>query len=166
MSNKKKILLVDDEEEIVNLLETVLLKEGFNKIFKAYTGNDAVKCCKENKPDIIILDIMLPDIDGYEVCRRLKQNNLTKIDKLVLQIGELSSMIPKYIEACYPAAVDGTLLQETELKIEVLPGNAICLRCNKVFNLIENSNKCPKCGSKEWELLSGKEFMIKEIIAC
>lgn len=95
-----------------------------------------------------------------------KKNGLTKIDTLVLQIGELSSMVPRYIEACYPAAVDGTLLQETKLKIEVLPGNAICKKCSKVFNLIENSSKCPNCASSNWELLSGKEFMIKEIIAC
>jgi hydrogenase nickel incorporation protein HypA/HybF len=95
-----------------------------------------------------------------------KKNGLTKIDTLVLQIGELSSMIPKYIEACYPAAVDGTLMQETKLKIEILPGNAICKKCNKVFNLIQNSSKCPNCESKEWEILGGKEFMIKEIIAC
>jgi hydrogenase nickel incorporation protein HypA/HybF len=91
---------------------------------------------------------------------------LLKIDTLVLQIGELSSMIPGYIEACYPAAVEGTLLKETKLKIEILPGNAICKECNKVFNVIENNSKCPNCGSKGWELLSGKEFMIKEIVAC
>lgn len=95
-----------------------------------------------------------------------KENGLSKIDTLVLQIGELSSMIPKYIEACYPAAVDGTLLQETKLKIEILPGNAICQRCNRVFNLLENDYKCFDCGSANWDLLSGKEFMIKEIIAC
>lgn len=96
----------------------------------------------------------------------VKQNGLTKIDTLVLQIGELSSMIPKYIEACYPAAVDGTMLQETKLKIEILPGNALCKKCNEVFNLIENRSKCPGCGSEDWELLCGKEFIIKEIIAC
>lgn len=95
-----------------------------------------------------------------------KKNGLTKIDTLVLQIGELSSMIPRYIEACYPAAVDGTLLQETKLKIETLPGNGICQKCNKVFNLLGNDQQCPHCGNKDWELLSGKEFMIKEIIAC
>jgi len=95
-----------------------------------------------------------------------RENGLTKIDTVVLQIGELSSMIPRYIEACYPAAVEGTLLQDTKLKIEILPGNGICKECNKAFNLIENKNKCPRCGSKHWELLCGKEFMIKEIIAC
>jgi hydrogenase nickel incorporation protein HypA/HybF len=95
-----------------------------------------------------------------------KKNALTKIDTLVLQIGELSSMIPRYIEACYPAAVDGTILQDTRLKIEILPGNAICKKCNKVFNLIENHSKCPTCEGEDWEVLCGKEFMIKEIIAC
>jgi hydrogenase nickel incorporation protein HypA/HybF len=95
-----------------------------------------------------------------------EKNRLTKIDTLVLQIGELSSVIPRYVEACYPAAVEGTILQETKLKIEILPGNGICKDCNKVFNLIENKNKCPICGSGHWEVLCGKEFMIKEIVAC
>jgi hydrogenase nickel incorporation protein HypA/HybF len=95
-----------------------------------------------------------------------RKNGVTKVETLVLQIGELSSTIPRYVEACYPAAVEGTLLQDTILKIEVMPGNGMCKECNKVFNLIANSNTCPKCGSNHWELLSGKEFMIKEIVAC
>lgn len=95
-----------------------------------------------------------------------RENGVTKIEKLVLQIGELSPMIPRYIEACYPAAVDGTSLENTKLEIEIMPGNGICKECNKVFNLIENNNTCPKCGSKHWEILCGKEFFIKEIVAC
>ncbi|WMJ24093.1 hydrogenase maturation nickel metallochaperone HypA [Paludicola sp. MB14-C6] len=106
----------------------------------------------------------------FEVAKTVEkiavQNQLTKIDTIVLQIGELSSMIPKYIEECYPAAVDGTLLQDTKLEIEILPGNALCKECNKVFNLKENKGICPCCNHKNWELLSGKEFLIKEIIAC
>lgn len=94
------------------------------------------------------------------------EQQLTKIDTLILQIGELSSMIPRYIEQCYPAAVDGTLLKDTKLKIEIMPGNGICKECHKVFNIIENESTCPVCGSESWELLCGKEFMIKEIIAC
>ena len=47
-----------------------------------------------------------------------KKNGVTKVQMIVLQIGELSPMIPKYVEACYPAAVDGTSLQDTELKID------------------------------------------------
>jgi hydrogenase nickel incorporation protein HypA/HybF len=110
------------------------------------------------------LGVLIQVIDTVENFARM--NGVTKIQTLVLQIGELSSTIPSYIEACYPAAVDGTLLQDTELKIEILPGNAICKKCNKVFNLIENHSKCPKCGGKDWEILCGKEFMIKEMVAC
>lgn len=95
-----------------------------------------------------------------------ERNGITKIQMLVLQIGELSSMIPRYLEACYPAAVEGTMLKDAELKIEILPGNGICKKCNKVFNLMENKSKCPSCGSTHWEILCGKEFMIKEIIGC
>lgn len=75
----KKILLVDDEVDILNLLEAVLLKENFEKIYKATCGHEAIEICKEIKPDIIILDIMMPDIDGFEVCRRLRQITLVPI---------------------------------------------------------------------------------------
>ncbi|WP_332841592.1 MULTISPECIES: hydrogenase maturation nickel metallochaperone HypA [Paraclostridium] len=98
--------------------------------------------------------------------RVVLEQNLNKVDTVVLQIGELSSMIPKYIRECYPAAVDGTMLHDTKLEIEILPGNGICKECSKVFNLIENNRKCPNCNSTEWEILGGKEFFIKEIIAC
>ncbi len=94
------------------------------------------------------------------------KNKVTTIDTLILQIGELSSMIPRYVEACYPAAVEGTILANTKLKIEILPGNALCKKCNKVFNLIEHQKICPNCQSDDWEIISGKEFFIKEIIAC
>ncbi len=94
-----------------------------------------------------------------------KENDIEKIQTLVLQIGELSSMIPEYVEACYPAAVDGTMLEGTELEIEILPGNALCKVCNETFNVLENEGKCPKCKERNLELLGGQEFLIKEIVA-
>lgn len=94
------------------------------------------------------------------------ENGLTRIDTVVLQIGELSGVVPRYIEACYPAAVNGTSLQETKLQIEILPGNAVCNKCSKVFNLLQNDYKCPSCGENDYEILCGKEFVIKEILAC
>jgi hydrogenase nickel incorporation protein HypA/HybF len=94
------------------------------------------------------------------------ERGVTKIDTLVLQIGELSPIIPHYVHAVYPAAVDGTLLQDTKLEIEILPGNALCKNCRKVFNVLEHKGICPLCSGKDTELLGGKEFYIKEIIAC
>ncbi len=95
-----------------------------------------------------------------------RRNGLTKVDTLVLQIGELSAIIPSYVESCFPAAVDGTLLQDTKLRIEVTSGNAVCKDCGDVFNVIRDKKRCPSCGGGSWELQSGKEFIIKEIIAC
>jgi hydrogenase nickel incorporation protein HypA/HybF len=95
----------------------------------------------------------------------VREKGLTQVETVVLQIGELSSIVPKYIEACYPAAVDGTMLRESRLKIETLPGNAICEKCGKVFNLIQQGGSCPACGERDWRLLGGKEFVLKEIIA-
>ena len=70
------------------------------------------------------------------------------------------------LEGFDPAAVDGTMLEQTELEIEVLPGNGLCKSCGKVFNLREHERTCPRCGARSWELLGGKEFNIKEILAC
>lgn len=67
-----KILLVDDERDIVELLEEVLRQEGFQNIQKAYTGTEAIKACRELHPDVVVLDIMLPDIDGLEVCKQIR----------------------------------------------------------------------------------------------
>ncbi|BAK98878.1 OmpR family two-component response regulator [Oscillibacter valericigenes Sjm18-20] len=69
----KKILVVDDEKDITDLIEDVLDKDGFRKVLKAYTGLDAIKMSRELLPDAIILDIMLPDIDGIEVCKKIRE---------------------------------------------------------------------------------------------
>lgn len=74
-----KILLVDDEKDIVNLLEDALNQDNFKDIQKAYTGMDAIRICKEYQPDVVILDIMLPDIDGIEVCKKIREFSFCSI---------------------------------------------------------------------------------------
>jgi len=75
----KKILLVDDEVDILNLLEAVLIKENFTNIYKAASGNEAIAMTQAVQPDIIVLDIMLPDMDGFQVCRMLREITLVPI---------------------------------------------------------------------------------------
>lgn len=70
---EKKVLLVDDEKGIIDLLEDVLRKDGFKNIIKAYTGLRAIDLCKVHNPEVVILDIMLPDIDGIEVCKKIRE---------------------------------------------------------------------------------------------
>ena len=68
-----RIMIVDDEPDILALLEKALNIEGFYNITTAADGLTAVDTCKKICPDMIILDVMLPDMDGYEVCRRIRQ---------------------------------------------------------------------------------------------
>lgn len=68
-----KIVIVDDEPDILALLEKALNIEGFSNITKISDGPAAVTTCKTVNPDIIILDVMLPGIDGYEVCKQIRQ---------------------------------------------------------------------------------------------
>ncbi|GJQ63276.1 MAG: DNA-binding response regulator [Melioribacteraceae bacterium] len=69
---KSKILLVDDEKDIVEFLQYNLIQEGFD-VITAFDGVEALDKVKE-KPDLIILDVMMPKMDGYEVCSRLREN--------------------------------------------------------------------------------------------
>lgn len=68
-----KIMIVDDEPDILVLLEKALNMEGFSDIVKCGNGLTAVDACQKLLPDLMILDVMLPDIDGYEVCRQIRQ---------------------------------------------------------------------------------------------
>lgn len=68
---KKTILVVDDEKMIINLLKHNLEKEGYN-VLEAYDGLEAIDVAASKKPDLILLDIMLPKLDGLSVCKRIK----------------------------------------------------------------------------------------------
>ncbi len=72
-----KILVVDDEKHIVELIKFNLERDGF-QVITAYDGEEAVKQARSGDPDLIILDIMLPVMDGLEVCRQLKQDKETR----------------------------------------------------------------------------------------
>lgn len=67
----KKIFLLDDENEIIKMIESALRKDGFSKIFSANTIKDAGKIVKKVNPDILILDVMLPDGDGFEFMKKI-----------------------------------------------------------------------------------------------
>ena len=70
--SKKKIVLVDDEVDILDFLGYNLEKEGF-KVTTFNTGEEILKAVNDISPDLIILDIMMPGLDGVEVCKRLRE---------------------------------------------------------------------------------------------
>lgn len=75
--DKPTILVVDDEEDIVELVELNLTREGY-KVLACGTGEQALEMAGSKRPDLLILDLMLPGIDGLEVCRRLKSQPKTE----------------------------------------------------------------------------------------
>ena len=73
----KKILIVDDDPYILMSLDFLMKKNKF-EVFVARNGNEAIEQIKTNQPDLILLDIMMPDVDGYEICIKVKSDNKTK----------------------------------------------------------------------------------------
>lgn len=78
MVNKQKILIVDDDENIAELISLYLTKECFETLI-VYDGESALESVKTFQPNLILLDLMLPGIDGYQVCREVRANSATPI---------------------------------------------------------------------------------------
>ncbi len=72
--NQAKILIVEDERHINRLIELILIQAGFHNIKKAYDGFEALNVIKNDKPDLVLLDVMLPNIDGFSICKQIKNN--------------------------------------------------------------------------------------------
>ena len=94
-----------------------------------------------------------------------KEQALTEVSSIVLQIGEMSDVVPKYIEHAWQTAKASTDYENTTLSLEIVPAVARCLDCNFENSVKEFDFCCPKCNSQNLKIISGKEFLIKEIIA-
>lgn len=81
--NKKRILLVDDEKDMVFVLKLHLEAEGYD-VLTAFDGQEALQKARQDQPDLIILDVMLPKLDGYKVCRMLKFDRKYKAIPVVM----------------------------------------------------------------------------------
>jgi len=88
----RKILIVDDEKNIVDILKFNLKKEGFETI-EAYDGEQALELALNEKPDLILLDVMLPKMDGFAVCRTLRQTTSTPILMLTAREEEVDKVL-------------------------------------------------------------------------
>ncbi|MEK5240504.1 response regulator transcription factor [Paenibacillus sp. FSL L8-0470] len=90
--NQSKILIVDDESSILKLLKTVLNKEGFPLIDTATTGEQAILACQTTKYDLILLDVMLPKQNGFEICPWIRQTTDAPILFLTARIGDFDKL--------------------------------------------------------------------------
>ncbi len=85
------ILIVDDEKEITDLLELYLKNEGY-KVYKFYEAKDVIKCVEENEIDLAILDVMLPDKDGFLLCRELREKWYFPIIMLTAKVADMDKI--------------------------------------------------------------------------
>ncbi len=77
MIKETRILLIDDHQTVFRLLEAIVRIKGY-KLLYAESGQQGIVMARQEKPDLVLLDVMMPDIDGFKVCQYLKENDSTK----------------------------------------------------------------------------------------
>lgn len=92
-------------------------------------------------------------------------NGAYDIREVVVDCGELSLVIPKYLEELYPVVAKNSILKDAKLTVNIVPGLAECDNCDEIFNVVEYKGYCPNCGSFEKTILCGKDFSVREIRA-
>ncbi|MFK5710455.1 MULTISPECIES: response regulator [Bacillaceae] len=88
----QKILIVDDEPGIIRMLETILHKEGYTSISSAFTGEEVKEKISRTQYDLIVLDVMLPDTDGFQLCQEIRQHTNVPILFLTARSGDLDKL--------------------------------------------------------------------------
>ena len=88
----KSILVVDDEKEIADLIEVYLKNDGYI-VYKFYNGTDALKCIEETDLDLAILDVMLPDIDGFRICQKIRENFFYPVIMLTAKVEDADKIM-------------------------------------------------------------------------
>ena len=83
----RKILLVDDEDSVLDVIEAILSRGEAVEVRRARDGDEALETANEWKPDLAIVDVLMPTVNGYEVCLALKENPLTRHVKVVMVTG-------------------------------------------------------------------------------
>ncbi len=107
-----------------------------------------------------ICDAMLKMVRGI-----MKDEELTEISRITVEVGSLSGVMPNFLADCWVAVADGTELEHTEFVIEELAGTAQCMDCGEEFTADLNDLSCPNCRGKKLVPLTGKDLTLKEILA-
>lgn len=89
---KRKILIVDDEQAIADLVEVYLINEGF-EVLKFYNGKDALDCIQKEELSMAILDVMLPDIDGYKICQEIRKEHFYPVIMLTARTEDMDKIL-------------------------------------------------------------------------
>ena len=129
------ILVVDDEKEIADLLEIYLISDGF-QVLKAYSAKEGLRILEEKKIDLVLLDVMMPDMDGIAMCRRIRETNNIPIIMVSAKTQDIDKIVGLSTGADDYVAKPLNSLDETALmKILVEPKNSLVKQYKKLFEL-------------------------------
>ncbi len=132
MENKKiKILVVDDDPDIIEIISYNLKKENY-KVFSCYNGTDSIKIADKEKPDLIILDIMMPGMDGIQVCEKLRSKN--KFNNTIIMFLSARSEDFTHI-AAYDAGADDFVNKPLKPRLLISKVRSLLRRTNKINNV-------------------------------
>ncbi len=96
--------------------------------------------------------------------KRAGENGAVRVHSLTVNVGEITDIVPEYLYRYYPEAVKGTIMEESELRVRVVPVRIRCAGCGKDYHPDRShSYACPDCGQCEGEILAGKGMSISEI---
>ena len=169
---EKKILVVDDEKPIVDVLKFNLEKDGY-KVIEAYDGEQAVEMALTAKPDLIILDVMLPKMDGFTVCKKLRQKLTCPIimltareevvDKIIgLELGADDYMTKPFSVRELTARIKANLRKHTLPEDEETSGEKDEL---KIKDLVLDTEKYVVVKKGKIIDLTMKEFEVIKLLA-
>ena len=132
MENKKiKILVVDDDPDIIEIISYNLKKENY-KVFSCYNGTDSIKIAKKEKPDLIILDVMMPGMDGIQVCEKLRSKN--KFNNTIIMFLSARGEDFTHI-AAYNAGADDFVNKPLKPRLLISKVKSLLRRTNKINNV-------------------------------
>ena len=134
MSTEKHILVVDDEQKNILVLESMLVPLG-HRVTSAINGSEALAKVKEETPDLILLDVMMPDLNGFTVCKLLKANEHTRLIPVILvtALSEVSDRVKGF-----EADADDFLTKPVN-RHELVARVRSCLRIKSLNDQLENS---------------------------
>lgn len=92
-----------------------------------------------------------------------KEHHLKKIKSVTLKIGKMRQIVPETLVFLFQTLAEGTIAEQAQLKIELLPVRVHCSQCNQVTDLPPRKYSCPHCGNSSLEWVSGKELIIDHI---
>lgn len=107
------------------------------------------------------LGLIIDVVDNVE--RYAEENNIPAVSGVVLTVGEGFSVIPSLMKNVYRQACRGTVLEDSELTINIVEAAALCRACQNSFNPLTTMGVCPNCSARDYEVTAGKEFEITSI---